>query len=60
MLDTGSGAKNTFRLVEQFYIANIHTQAFGCFGLRIIGNVNQYLPDPLVVSILQNLDNNAQ
>ena len=38
----------------------MHTQAFGYVGMQGIGNVDQSLPDPLIVSILQNLDNNEQ
>ena len=51
---------NIFRHVDQTKISDMHTQAFGYVGMQGIGNVDQSLPDPLIVSILQNLDNNEQ
>ena len=60
MVETGAGAKNIFRQVEQIQISYMHTQAFGYFGLQVIVNVNQVLPEPLEVSSLHNLDINAQ
>ena len=39
----------------------MHHQAHGYFGLLSIGNeVNTVLPNPLIVSALQNLANNPQ
>ena len=39
----------------------MHNHAHGYFGLAGIGNVvNQVLPNPLVVTSIQNLENNAQ
>ena len=61
MVDTGTGANNIFRQVENIQISYIHYQAHGYFGLLSIGNIgNQVLPKPLVVSALQNLANNEQ
>ena len=39
MLDTGAGANNIFSQVEQPHISDMHTQAFGYFGLKGIGSV---------------------
>ena len=39
MLDTGAGEKNIFSQVEQLQISDMHTQAFGYFGLKGIGSV---------------------
>ena len=39
MLDTGAGAKNIFSQVEQPQISDMHTQAYGSFGLKGIGGV---------------------
>ena len=59
MVDTGAGADNIFRQVEQIQIADMHTQAFRYFVLQIIENLNQAVPDPLIVKYLQNLDKNS-
>ena len=59
MIDTGAGANNIFRQVEQIQISDMHQQAHGYFGLLGIGNVeNKVLPKPLAVSGIQNLANN--
>ena len=61
MVDTGAGSKNIFWEVDQIQIADIYHQAHGYFGLICIRNVvNKVLTNPLVVSALQNLANNAQ
>ena len=51
MVDTGTGAKNLFRQVDQIQIADMHHQAHGYFGLIGLGNVgNKVLPNPLILS----------
>ena len=40
MIYNGSGTKRIFRKVDQIQITDIHTQAFGYFGIQVIGNVN--------------------
>ena len=61
MVDTDASTKNIFRQVEQIQIADMHHQGHGYFGLLDIGNFgNQVLPNPLVVSDLQNPEKNAQ
>ena len=58
MVETSAGDKNIFCQVENIQIADMQVQAFIYFGLGVIGNVNQFLPNPLFVSALQNLANN--
>ena len=61
MVDNCVGAKNILWQVDNIKISDIHHQSHGYFGLLVIWNVvNQVLPNPLVVSALQNLANNAQ
>ena len=61
MLDTVAGANTIFRRVDHINIADINHQAHWYFVLLGILNVgNQVLPNPLIVSSLQNLDKNAQ
>ena len=60
MVETGTGAENIFRQVEHIQLADIHHQARGCFGPTGIGNVVNFLPNPLVVSDILNLATNAQ
>ena len=61
MVETGAGKNNIFRQVEKIQISDMHHQTHGYFGLLCIVNIgNIVLPNPLVVSDLQNLDNNAQ
>ena len=61
MVDTGAGAKEIFRKVEQIHIVDMHHQEHGYFVLLGIINVgNQVLTNPLVVSAQQNLSNHAQ
>ena len=61
MVETGAGTKNIFRQVEQIHISYMYHKSYGYFVLLDIGKVvNQFLPNPLVVSVLQNLFNNAQ
>ena len=33
----------------------MYLQPQGYFGMKVIGNVNQFIPDPLQASSLQNL-----
>ena len=40
---------------DHIQIADLHIQAFGNFGLQIIGNVNQVCPKPLAVPTVTNL-----
>ena len=61
MVDTGIGAKNVFRRLQQIHLVDTNHQANGYFGLLGFGNVgNQVLPNSLVVSTLQKLDKNLQ
>ena len=60
MVGTGAVANNIFRQVENMKTTDIHTQAFGYYELQGTGNVNQALPEPLVVSYLQISNNNSQ
>ena len=60
MVRTGAGSKNIFRQVEQIYIADKRHQSFGCFGIQGIRNVNQLLPNLLVVSALKKIDVSAK
>ena len=61
MVDTGAGSKNIFMQVYQIMISDMHHQAYGYFGMIGIVNVgNTVLPNPLVVSALQNSSNNSQ
>ena len=59
MINTGTGEKNIFSQVGQIRIADVHTQAFGYFGMQVIGNLKQSLLDPLEVSALLKLSNDA-
>ena len=38
----------------------MHVKLFGYFGLQGIGNVDQFLTNPLLVQALQNIANYAQ
>ena len=38
----------------------MHHQSFGYFGLQGIGNVNKVIPNPYLLSALQNLSDSAQ
>ena len=49
MVNTGTGAKNIFRVVEQIIIEYIQNIARGYFLLQVIGNLNQILTNPLTV-----------
>ena len=61
MVNIIAGAKNFFWKKYQIQIADMNHQAHGYFGLLGIGNVgNQVIPDPLVVSNLQNMDGDTQ
>ena len=61
MVETGEGPNKLFRQVEQIHIADIHYQDHEYFVLVVVGNVgNNVLPDPLVVSDLQNLAGDPQ
>ena len=61
MVLIGSGAHKMFGHVDQIHIADIHHQSHGYFGVMGIGNVvNNVLPNPLLVSTLQNLAVSAQ
>ena len=55
MVNTGADANNIFRLVEHIMIEDIKNQAHGYFGLQGIGNVNQILSNPLIVSDITQL-----
>ena len=57
MVRTCAGKKNIFSQVDQINIADMHIQAFGYFVLQVFVNINQVLPNPLVVSSPQNLSN---
>ena len=60
VVDTSAGLNNISRQVEQIQILDMHHQSHVNFGLLGIGNVgNQFLPNTLVISALQNSDNNA-
>ena len=43
MVNTGTGAKNLFRLVEEILLEDIYKKSQGYFELQGIGNVNQVL-----------------
>ena len=60
MVETGAGDKKFVCQVDQIKILDMQVQMFGYFGLQGIGNLNQFLPKPLVVSDLQTLANNQQ
>ena len=61
MVETGTGERNIYKLVEQVQFEYIHHQAHVYFGIKVIGNVwNHFLPNPLVVSSLQKLSKNSQ
>ena len=55
MVETGAGAKNTFRQVENIQLADRHHQSYGYFGLACIGYVVNVLPNPFLVPDLINL-----
>ena len=50
MIYTGVGKNNIFSQVEHIQMVDMHTQEFEYFVLKGIVNVNQALPDPMVVS----------
>ena len=50
MVGTDSGATNTFRVVDQIQLLDMHIQAFGYFGLQGVVNADQVLQNPLKVS----------
>ena len=52
MLYTGTDTKNRFRVIEQVTIEYIQNIAHRYFLLQVIGNVNQILQNPLIVSSL--------
>ena len=61
VVDTGTCDNNIFWQVEQIHNVDMHHQAHGYFGLRVIRNFgNQVLPKPLVVQALLNLSNTPQ
>ena len=61
MVETGVGAKNIFRQVDQIQISDMQHQEHGYFGLLGIGNVgNNFPPTPLVVSAIKKLAISAQ
>ena len=60
IVQTGSGAKNIFRQVEQIQFADIQHQSDGYFVLTGIVNIVNSLPNLLVVSALLNLSTSAQ
>ena len=61
MVETGAGANNIFRQVDQIQISDVHHQEYGYFGLiGIVNVVNKVLPNSLVVSDIQNLSGSAQ
>ena len=49
MVETGTGANNIFRQVEQIQLADIYHQTYEYFGQTFIVNVLNVLPNPLVV-----------
>ena len=49
MVNTGTDAKNIFRVVEQIILEYIQNIAHGYFLLQVIGNTNQILPNPLTL-----------
>ena len=56
MVNTGTVAKNIFRVVEHILLGDIHNIVHGYFLLQVIGNVNQILPNPFTVSYVTQLD----
>ena len=55
MVNNGTGAKNIFRAVEYIILEDIQNIAHEYFLLKVIGNVNQILPNTLKVSVLSQL-----
>ena len=49
MVETGAGDKTIFLKVDYIQIWDMQVQVFGYFGLQGIGNLNQVLPNPMVV-----------
>ena len=49
MVNTGTGANNIFRVVEQIILGYIKNIAHGYFLLKLIGNENKILPNPFTV-----------
>ena len=54
------GNKNIFAQAEQIEIEDIQLQSQEYFGLQGIGDVDQYLPEPLHVLALQNLSSDDE
>ena len=49
MINTCTGAKNIFRVVETILLIDIYNQEHGYFVLLGIGHVNQVLTNPFTV-----------
>ena len=47
MVNTGTVAKNIFRVVEHILLGDIQNIVHGYFLLQVIGNVNKTLPNHL-------------
>ena len=59
MVQTGAGDKNIFWKVEQIFIADMHVQSHGYFGLIDIGNLTP-LPNHLERTTLKKLSTSTQ
>ena len=55
MVNTGTGAKNIFTVIEHILLEYIQNNAHGYFGLKVIGNINLVLPNTLKISGLTQL-----
>ena len=60
MIQTSSSNKRICWKSDQINIMDMHVKLFGYFGLQVIGNVDQVIPNSLVVQALQNIANHAQ
>ena len=52
MVNTGTGANNIFSIVEHIILEDIQNIVHGYFSLKVIGDVNQMIPNHLTVSAL--------
>ena len=55
MVNTGTGANNIFSIVEHIILEDIQNIVHGYFSLKVIGDVNQMIPNHLTVSALTKL-----
>ena len=55
MVNTGTGANNIFRVVEHIILEDIQNIVNWYFLMQVIGDVNQILPNPLILSALTKL-----